>query len=1384
MTGSYTPRPALKIESGYIVFYTVQKRFPAFLRCHARYFVAESEFSEAEVVESALDFRNAVAKLSASPILGPLEGGVPLVMYLAGRGLEEDFKELADELQESSPRVFDLPDTVQPILVAFGDPDAIEDLQLNSKAVTQPVVPAVTPTPEPEPAVAQPEPVAATPVSPAPEPTVEVVPEPTPEPVAEPAPTPAAVESTPIPEAETPAPVETVAVEASPVESPITEKPDETPPAPPPPLSALVVEAAPEPEPVEEAPVETPVVVAPPASVVSAPVTPAPARVDRQATALALGSDYFALRTPDTSGTSVVVWQARRLASRPQADEYEILQPTAETYERLINDARQNVHYSDSQSGELVAIKIALRGSEADLEQAYTLIRQIGAKALKAYYPNPAVEGALWSSDFPAYAVEWVEGSSITESAAFSEPIALDLCAQILELAQAARQAAPDNLLTDSLKPSNILITYDGRGAAHPRIIDWNVFGRPDAEGVAAMLTHLGETMADLFADIRPETYSDLATLGLGRPGDPRLGTWDTVTTGTRTLIRRVLRHEFAGSGDVDAALAAIAQVVADQRNRWSDNDPLWQARLTDSYVEKLNWLDIAAVKLGGLSGEARARLDQSRVDETIDLVTNYAADGRFYDAVFDLRVANRRYPDVSFFRWALLANTVATLSPEGAYKRLRLDEALTLMSIDEFAAARTALDHGVAFFDEVQFEASQRERARDYVSALAMCTQTLALTEQAGVALSESWNVEDAEAKLALAGDRLGRYERLAGDLLHGRDAVCLQKIAEVRQAIDDFYLKHGRYDPYAARRETTEQARRANFNRVVERAWKLMNTDKPADWPPALLLLDRAATEFPDLWKDDHDRERTTLGNKIGTRKLAEAKAALSKGDLTTASNGLAAAMLYPGSHDESARLQAALWTYQRGEIELKRNDLSAALSSFEAAGQASSELRPAAEALAEKAKGQGGTAVGDAVGVEMGKRFAEQQTALGTVVSAAVLAAQEQALARQVAALKQAQAEQSMAQSQAAQKQQADQEERLNANLLHLQRELRDQQAATIKQTQSEQAAAMQKLVSQITDEHTENQRAALSQFQKESANQFKEMQETAPDWFSKSQQLARKAQDEQDKKLDTTLKTIEDTAAWLRTSASNAEAEAQSKAANPVADESVKELGWKLEGNTSTLNRLQGRLNALVGLNVLLLIGLLATFACGGAYLFLPGLRDRLVLPGGAGATSVAVATSAPVVTSLPATAGGPTQAVVIVTEASATEAAPAGAQTLSCANSDQPKSFYDCVVTNLTDRPQNFSLVIAPDQVNGFFYSVLLDGNPLAPDTTASGLEPGAAQFALGNVGTHVSKTVRVGLACTSASGCKTTNFTFKVTGPVETEIPANQVQISTSYTPQ
>ncbi|HLF01139.1 MAG TPA: hypothetical protein VI547_04140, partial [Anaerolineales bacterium] len=139
MTSPYLSRPALKLGDGYLVFLSVQKRFPAFLRCHALYFLSNSEFAHTELAPTALEFRNAVAKLPPNPILGPVSGGAPLILYVAARGLEEDFRELAGELQENDlSRLADLPDSASSILILFGE-SSIDATGWETAPASQPV---------------------------------------------------------------------------------------------------------------------------------------------------------------------------------------------------------------------------------------------------------------------------------------------------------------------------------------------------------------------------------------------------------------------------------------------------------------------------------------------------------------------------------------------------------------------------------------------------------------------------------------------------------------------------------------------------------------------------------------------------------------------------------------------------------------------------------------------------------------------------------------------------------------------------------------------------------------------------------------------------------------------------------------------------------------------------------------------------------------------------------------------------------------------------------------------------------------------------------------------------------------------------------------------
>ncbi|MEK7311076.1 MAG: hypothetical protein AAB382_03815, partial [Chloroflexota bacterium] len=1275
-----------------------------------------------------------VARLSPNPILGPLSGGVPVVLYLAGRGLEEDFKEFASEIQEDGlQRLATIPDQDTPIVLVFGDPEAMEEQTINAPT---PVAAATAPLPGT--GVQLPAPAPQAQVNAPTRPEVQTrhvasLPPPTPQPIAE---------------VTTPPP--------APEPAPVTVQPELQP--------APVAPAQPE----VAQPELAPTLVSEPAPIpIPTPTPTLEAVVTQPPTALALGSDYYVLRTPDISGTTVVVWHARRLTAAPDAGEYEILQPTAATYERLITDARSNVRYTDDQPGEMAAIRIALHGSEPDLERAVRAVRRIGPRAPKLYYPNPAVAESAWSPDFPCCAVEWVSGTSVTESPVFSEATGLEICAQIVELLATARQAAPDVVLTDSLEPSNVIISYDERGAMNVRLVDWNVYASQESDARHRMVRRLGELMADVFADIR--TGADVESLGVGQPGDATVLAWDQLSHGARTLVRRALRGEF--EGDVDTVIGELSKIVGEQRTRWADNDPSWQARLVDSGPDRLNWLDIAAVKQGGLSDEARTRLADARKNEITDVVAISTADRKYLEAVLDLRVAVRRHPEESFFRWALLANTVGMIGPEGAFQRLRLDEALTLMSIGEYAPARRTLDHGVAFFDEVQFDPEKRERARDYVSALSMCAQSLALADSGAVAVNENWNVEEAESKLALAEDRASRYERMAAGLLHGRDTAVQQKLSALRQAIADFYARHGRYDPYAAKRETAEQARRANFSRLVERGRTLAAPDKPDRWSTALLLFDRAASEHPDLWIEEHDAERGALLDKMSRRRLAEGKQALARADWGGAAAALAAAMLNPATSGEAARLQSALWAYQRGELELKRGELSAALASFSFAGENSEEIRPAAEAQAQAVREKGGAPGGDALSRELERRFAEQQDALKGVVQGAALATQEQAHGKQAAALKQAQEEGAAKQAASIRRLLDEQAASLQASLTQFQRELVGQIEAASKKSQDEQTVQLRALLMKLYDEHAEGQQLAMKDAQSELSARLKELQSAPPEWFAKAQKDQRKAQEDQEAKVQATLKSLEDLAAWLRTSSAQKQ-ETQPKESAPVdasIEATVKELGFKVDGNATTLKTLAGRLGVLTASNVLLMLVALALATGAGVYAFWFGPRFG----------AVAIATAAPV----PAV----TEAVAVQrTAVPPTAAVPSSDVTLSCADDDQVRSYYDCTVTNTTHEPQSFTLLISAedDQANGFFYSVR-KGSDSVIGVLDSSLSPGSAKFPIGNYAAGESKQLRISLSCTAAGGCKSTTFTFSVLADKagSDSGPGNRVQVTTFYSP-
>jgi hypothetical protein len=196
--------------------------------------------------------------------------------------------------------------------------------------------------------------------------------------------------------------------------------------------------------------------------------------------------------------------------------------------------------------------------------------------------------------------------------------------------------------------------------------------------------------------------------------------------------------------------------------------------------------------------------------------------------------------------------------------------------------------------------------------------------------------------------------------------------------------------------------------------------------------------------------------------------------------------------------------------------------------------------------------------------------------------------------------------------------------------------------------------------------------------------------------------------------------------------------------------------------------------LTASNVLLLLVALALAAGAGVYAFWFGPRFG----------AAAVATAAPVSA---ATSAAVTEAVAVQpTAAPPTAAAPSSDMTLSCANADQIRSYYDCTVTNTTHEPQSFTLLISAedDQANGFFYSVR-KGSDSVIGVLDSSLSPGSAKFPIGNYAAGESKQLRISLSCTAAGGCKSTTFTFSVLADDagSDSAPGNRVQVTTFYSP-
>lgn len=670
--------------------------------------------------------------------------------------------------------------------------------------------------------------------------------------------------------------------------------------------------------------------------------------------ALALGGQHYALRFADTTGSTAVVWQARLLPGVPAPDEFAVLQPSAETRARLIEDARGGRRYPDTGSGDLTALKLALPGGEGPLEREAVALYRLGRDVLRLYFPNlNSARKPEWSPDFPCLAMEWVDGQKLAGLPAFAERDGLEVCAQLAELLYVARLSAPDIVLTDGLKADGVFVARDAKGAPRVRIIDWNVYATEELSVREKTLLRFGEVMVGVFAPAlefhidRRTDEASLEQLGAGGAGEAGPAQWDTLTHGTRNLIRRVLQREF--DGDASAIVRGLRTAIRDQATCWAVARPLDVARGAVG-ATRLNWLDVAAARGEPVSEQEYKRLVWELVDE-------YGRAGQYAAALLELRTARRRYPKDDYFRWATLAHAVAGQSGDPrAYVRLKLGESLEHMAAGRYGMAAA----GLAWAQEILESPGLRptKGAREYLNALTGRAKLLARVTGGLKALQEDWQLEVAEDALAEAHDLASACARWEAGLLAGPDATCEGKLAELETAIADFREKIGQPQAAAVRPgaldgERRDRVRSLAFGQIIERARRLAAQEKaPDSWAAAVELYDRGEVEYPLHWRDEeHGAARREVWRKLADHRandfMQQAKNNLDA-DPARAQACLTQVLWHRPGDPDATRLLAAMLVYQRAAAVLERGlaggDLNQPGADLEWAARAAPELRGA--------------------------------------------------------------------------------------------------------------------------------------------------------------------------------------------------------------------------------------------------------------------------------------------------------------------------------------------------------------------------------------------------------------------------------------------------------
>jgi hypothetical protein len=673
--------------------------------------------------------------------------------------------------------------------------------------------------------------------------------------------------------------------------------------------------------------------------------TPRPTPIEPKYVGLRLDGKIYILKKANTTGSTSIVWQTWMVSESFDHSNVRVLEPGATTRQELIRLAQTDQRYPDWEGGGVeMAVKIPYPNNEDKLEREAQALRRLGANVLRMTYPRQDRRDELWRADFPCVVMDWVTGTKLSESAAFSEPEGLEICQRLADLFYQIRSRAPEIVPTDSIKADGIFIA-GSQGNFSVRIIDWNVYVEKESAFKELTLIRLGEVLMGIFAPAmelqvdRKANVVPFEKLAVGATGSTAAQQWDRLSYSTRNLIRRLLERNF--EGDADRIVQTFRSLVEEQAQAWKNPDPLGQARRSQGPV-RLNWLDIAygkGLELSEVELEDRSRYLKDEIEVLMKDRRHVASGAELYRAL-------RLYPGDPYYRWAFIANRAAqiaaTTGQTQAYERLRLDETLAHLRSGHFIDAQAPLDWAATYLNSNQ--AIFPPETLDLISALRNRIRILVEAAGARTGLEERGRIQEAVATLARTAE-WDRQALLSEDkILDGDDLACKKAIADLENAQDQYYKLYKQYEIGLKDASQLDEIRRNYFKRLLDYAQEMEaqgGSDKLDLWLAALERYNLAMSSYPDLWEKERaalEERRTQLYRRLSDRYVEMAQARLNNEtwQIADAQVFLHQAMQYNAGNSAAAQLEMGLTYFQFADQALRRGELGPAQAYLEKAVQ----------------------------------------------------------------------------------------------------------------------------------------------------------------------------------------------------------------------------------------------------------------------------------------------------------------------------------------------------------------------------------------------------------------------------------------------------------------